>query len=86
MKYKSRVGKVPEEAELWELIKIMVETSTILVKYGIYLDFDLKNIQVSAVKKKQIYWGHARENHSHRQFYRMTFGNKINRDEGLSPE
>ena len=63
----------------------MVDVSTLLIKYGFYLDFNLKNIQVSAVKKKQVYWGNARENHSHRQFYRMSFGKAINKDEGLSP-
>lgn len=53
---------------------------------GIYLDFNFHNIQISPLKKTQVYWGNFRENYSHRQFYQYQHTHKLSSKEGISPE
>jgi hypothetical protein len=59
-------------------MKILGEVARILMRHDLYIDFDFKNVQFSTLHKVMFYWGSAKVDNSHRDFYQVSNSSLLN--------
>lgn len=66
----SRREKVfPDEGDLWDLLQCLFQAVSVLANFGLFLDLNFKNVQLSPLQKVEVYWGNVKVGNGHRSFY-----------------
>lgn len=63
----------------------MAEASHILMNHGIFIDCNVNNIHLSPLRNYELYWGNAKVGNSHREYYQMLMGERVNNRKIMAP-